>query len=253
MEENINNTGNLLLIRDINIKINAGNDPGTMIFNDFLDNFNLANTVNFPTHCQDTTLNLVVQDEGSDIIVSTKHGHLVSDHNLVLFEASTSNQMNNFKTVSSRKLKAIDMTKLSYYLETNIINDDPMNMDFNRAVKVYGEVLRSALQEIAPIMTKQVKIKKKLPWFSSNIKNGISERCKLQREWKKDPDDTNKFIDFYRKCREVDSMMDRAERSYYLSSLYDNRFNIKKIYAICDDLLGRRKKYLYHQLSQNRN
>ena len=50
MEENIHNMGNLLLIGDINIKISVENDPGTMIFNEFLDSFNLANTVNFPTH-----------------------------------------------------------------------------------------------------------------------------------------------------------------------------------------------------------
>ena len=62
MEENIHNMGNLLLIGNINIKINIENDPGTMIFNDFLDSFNLANTVNFPTHCQDNTLDLVVKD-----------------------------------------------------------------------------------------------------------------------------------------------------------------------------------------------
>ena len=115
-----------------------------------------------------------------------------------------------------------------------------MNLDINGAVKVYDEVLRSALQEMAPIMTKQVKIKKKLPWFRSNIKNEISERHKLQRQQKKGPDDTNKFIDFYRKCRDIDNMMVRAERSYCLSSLHDNKFNIKKIYAIFDDLLGRR-------------
>ena len=57
MEENIHNTGNLLLTEDINIKINIENDPGTMIFN-----------------------------------------------NLVLFEASTSNKMNKFMTISIRKL-----------------------------------------------------------------------------------------------------------------------------------------------------
>ena len=124
MEDNINNMGNLLLIGGINIKINVGNDPGTMIFNDFLDSFNLANTVNFPTHHQDNTLYLVVQDAGSDLIFSTKQGHFVSDHNLVLIEASTSNKMNNFKTISFRKLKDTESTKLQYYLETNIINED---------------------------------------------------------------------------------------------------------------------------------
>ena len=193
----------------------------------------------------------MVQDAGSDLIVSTKQGHLVSDHNLVLFKTSTSNKMDNFKTISFRKLKDIDMTKLCYYLETNIINEEPMNMDINGTVKVYDEVLRSALQEMAPIMTKQAKIKKKLPWFNSNIVNRISERHKLEREWKKDPDHTNKFIDIDRKCQEVDNMVDRAERSYYLSSLHDNRFNIKKIYAICDDLLDRRKESLLPPAESN--
>ena len=154
MEENIRNMDNLLFIGDISIKINVENNPVTMIFNDFLHSFNLANTVNFPTHHQDNTLDLVVQDAGSKLIVSTKHGHLVMDHNLVLFEASTSNKMNNFKTISFRKLKETDTTKLHYYLETIITNEDPLNMDINRAVKVYDEVLRSALQEMAPIMTK---------------------------------------------------------------------------------------------------
>ena len=83
-----------------------------MAFSDFLDSFNLANTVNFPTRHQDNTLDLVVQDAGSDLIFSTKQGHLVSDHNLVLFEASTSNKMNNFKTISFRRLQGNDPTKL---------------------------------------------------------------------------------------------------------------------------------------------
>ena len=182
-----------------------------MIFNDFLDSFNLANTVNFPIHHLEIILDLVVQDAGSDLTASTKQSCLVLDHNLVLFDASTSNKMNKFKTILFRKLKDIDPTKLHYYLETNITNVDPKNKDINGAVKVYEEVLGSALQEMAPIMTKQVKFKKKLPWFNSNIKNGIHERCKLERKWKKDPDDTNKFNDFYRKHREVDNMMDRAE------------------------------------------
>ena len=153
MEENVHNMGNLLLIGDINIKINVENDPGTMIFNDFLDSFNLDSTVKFPTHHQDNTLDLVVQDAGSELTVSTKQGHLVLGHNLVLFEASTSNELNNFKTISFIKLKDIDMTKLCYYLETNITNEDPMSMDINGAVKVYDEVLRCALQDMAPIMT----------------------------------------------------------------------------------------------------
>ena len=108
MEGNINNMDNLLLIGDINIKIHIGNDPGTMIFNDFLDSFNLANTVTFHTHHQDNTVDLVAQDAGSALIVIIKQGCLVSDHNVVLSEASTSNKMNNFKTISFRKLMDID-------------------------------------------------------------------------------------------------------------------------------------------------
>ena len=92
MEENIHNTGNLLLIGDINIKINVENDPGTMIFNiqifNILDSFSLAKTVNFKTQHQDNTLDLEVQDAGAELIVCSKEGHLVLDHNLVLFDVT---------------------------------------------------------------------------------------------------------------------------------------------------------------------
>ena len=96
----------------------------------------------------------MVQDARSNLKVSTKQSCLISTHNLVLFEASTSEKMNNFKTISIRELKDIDMTKLHYYIDTNITNKDPMSMDINGAVKIYDEVLKSALQEMAPIMTK---------------------------------------------------------------------------------------------------
>ena len=86
----------------------------------------------------------MVQDAGSDLIINTKQGHLILDQNLVLFEASTSNKMNNFKTISFRELKDFDPTKLCYYLETNITKVDPKNKDINRAVKVYDKVLRYA-------------------------------------------------------------------------------------------------------------
>ena len=96
-----------------------------------------------------------------------------------------SKKMNNFKTISFSKLKDIDPTKLHYFLERNITNADPKNKDINATVKDYDEVLRSALQEKAPIMRKEVKIKNKLPWFNSNIKIGICERHKLERKEKR--------------------------------------------------------------------
>ena len=86
-----------------------------------------------------------------------------------------------------------------------------------------------------------MKIKKKLPWFNSNINNGISERCNLKESRRKTlMTKINSLTST--KSREVDKIMDTAEKSYYFNSLHDNRCSIKKIYAVCDYLLGRRKE-----------
>ena len=60
MENNINTTGKLLLIRNFNIKINNETNHDTIKFLDFFESIGLVNHTHFGTHCQENTLDFVI-------------------------------------------------------------------------------------------------------------------------------------------------------------------------------------------------
>ena len=49
-----------------------------------------------------------------------------------------------------------------------------------------------------------------------------------------------RFLEFYRLWRMVSNLLDNADRKYYHIQLQDNTHNFKKIFRICDGILGRK-------------
>ena len=61
MESNVfDNHGHLIMLGDFNIHVNNPEHPDTVIFNEFLESFDLINFTTFPTHVSRHTLNLVI-------------------------------------------------------------------------------------------------------------------------------------------------------------------------------------------------
>ena len=83
-ESTINSGGKKTIFTgDFNIHVDQVDTPETITFNDVLDSLNLKNYVGFPTHTQQHTLDLMIDDRDNPIINSTEKGHLLSDHNFV--------------------------------------------------------------------------------------------------------------------------------------------------------------------------
>ena len=89
LENNINSSGELVLLGDFNIGVNKPSDAGPATFLDILDSFNLVNKVDKPTHRLSNTLDLIIHDADSNIIPRIKVDRLFSDHNIVLFDIAT--------------------------------------------------------------------------------------------------------------------------------------------------------------------
>ena len=71
LENNINTTGDTLLIGDLNIHINDPENQYTIIFEDTIKSLGLSNQVSFPTHRLQNTLDTIITAEDSDIISDT--------------------------------------------------------------------------------------------------------------------------------------------------------------------------------------
>ena len=55
----------------------------TMLFNDFLDTFNLTNKVTFSTHLLQHIIDLILVKNQSMIVKGIKQGHLFLDHHFI--------------------------------------------------------------------------------------------------------------------------------------------------------------------------
>ena len=57
-----------MIVRDLNIHINDKLDLDTITFNDFLEAFGLVNTITFPMHRLQITLDLIVTYQAKEAI-----------------------------------------------------------------------------------------------------------------------------------------------------------------------------------------
>ena len=112
MESNVlEDHGHLFMLGDINIYVDNPEHPDTIIFNDFLESFDLINFTTFPTHESIHTLDSVITSSHG-LIKSIKQGHFLSDHCFVDSTLHVSRPVPPKKLTKFHKHKNINSTQL---------------------------------------------------------------------------------------------------------------------------------------------
>ena len=122
---NINSSGELILLGDVNIPVNKPFDAKPAAFLDILDSFNLINKVDKPTHRLSNTFDLIIHDADSNIIPRIKVDRLFSDHNIVLFDICTPCTITNSKVQVYRKFKDINLYAFMKGVQKFCLNKPP--------------------------------------------------------------------------------------------------------------------------------
>ena len=106
LEENIlSDHGELILTGDFNIHMDKLHLSDTILFNDFLDTFNLAYRVTFSTHLSQHTMDLMLFETQSTIVSGIRQGHPFSDHHFIHADLciATPNLMENQYSIGNSK------------------------------------------------------------------------------------------------------------------------------------------------------
>ena len=84
LEENVlSDHEELILTGNFNIQMDKPHLSDTILFNNFLDTFNITNKVMFSTHLPQHTIDLILVENPSSIVNGIKQGHLFSDHHFI--------------------------------------------------------------------------------------------------------------------------------------------------------------------------
>ena len=165
LEQNINTTGDTLLMGDLNIHTNDPENQDTITCEDTIESLGLRNQVSLPTHRLQNTLDIIITAEDSSIILDTHQGSLFSDHYIVHYTLTTPSKLTELKRITYRKTKDISIDHLKNEINLAL----PTNHDHNSPdiiVHNYNKALMKVMEKVAPGKTKTVSNKPKLPWFN---------------------------------------------------------------------------------------
>ena len=172
LEENIlSDHGELILTGDFNIQMDKPHPSDTILFNDFLDTFNLTNKVMFSTHLSQHIIDLVLVENQSTIVNEIKQRHLFSDHHFI--------QAKLYITIPKPKEKLVSYRKLKNNCDTELVEDlRTMSLEGNTIedlVTAYNLNLREILDKHAPLKECRLCSCHSQPWFIDKIKDEMYE------------------------------------------------------------------------------
>ena len=175
---------NLVLTGDFNFHIDNPSDNLAAEFMSITQSLNLTQHVTGPTHNQGHTLDLVFT-----LGLNINNLHLgeffLSDHKYILFNIDFIAEIEPTKRpTSSRTLNSSSAERFSSVF-SELSKDMILPTDTNDLVTCFNRRCLSALDLVAPLKTKKLRVGAPSPWLNDDIRSLKRECRKVERRWKK--------------------------------------------------------------------
>ena len=153
--------------------------------------FGFVQLVDEVTHRSGHILDLVCcKMEDSSIISDVYVSSMLSDHMSVHFNLQYRKAIAVKQMATYRRYRSINKEQLSQDIEASNIVDHSFQY-IDDMVCSYNNTIRAIIDNHAPLKTKIISIRKKVPWFDDKLTEVKRNRRKLERIWKSTrlPDD----------------------------------------------------------------
>ena len=98
--------------------------------------------------------------------------------------------------------------------------------------------MKVVLDKHAPLITRSIKVRPRVPWFNEEIKTAKRERRKAEKRWRRNRLDSD-LAAFKVKRNEATALMNKARREFYTNFIEENSGDQKKLFAASNRLLNR--------------
>lgn len=178
---------NLVLLGDFNIHINDYDvDTNCQMFVDTLEALGLKIWNNGATHRLDNQLDIIATEVLGKIYVSNiENGPFISDHAAVQCNNKKIHKPDISREIRIvRNLKSIDTQSFIKDIEESV-SKIPDTEDVNYLASSLQKKLRKALDDHAPEVKKELTVRKKVPWFTPEIKDLKRALRRSEQKWRK--------------------------------------------------------------------
>ena len=225
----------LLVTGDFNFHLDDDSDADAKKFMELLDTFGLQQHVITPTHMSGHLLDLVISRTSNDInVFSPQSSYFISDHCFIECLLSVPGPNIVFKEVSYRKLKQIDVDSF----KSDIVSSALCNSHWSSLESIsqcYDETLLQILDKHAPVNTKILTIRPRVPWFSPELKEQKGIRRRLERRMIRTKTQADKNA-YRNACNSYSMLLRKSKRKYYTDLIGECGGNTRKLFQVVRSL-----------------
>ena len=146
------------------------------------------------------------------------------------YEPATSVKKHNY-----RNLKVVNTDQLRKDLrDSELCTNPPSSLDV--MIGCYNTTLTDILNRHAPLKTRTVTVRRRLPWFNEDIREAKRARRRAEKRWRR----TRSSSDFecYKKCRNrVTYLLNNARTAFYKDFIEENSGDQGKLFRATKRLL----------------
>ncbi len=223
----------LCITGDFNLHMDVPTDTYQQQMSNLLISLGLYQHVDFPTHKEGHTLDLLITRSGDDFVPLSLHpGYFISDHCFVNSILDFPKPNVRVKDVSFRSYKSLDMD--AFKEDLSDICDALMDIDDpNVIVHEYNRLLSQCLDTHVPIQHKTAVSRPKVPWWSDTLQDLKCQRRKAERMWR---DKKAEHGVFKTAKNAFVSKLFTSKVDYWSNQVMDASGNQKKLFSIIKSL-----------------
>ena len=224
----------IVLAGDVNIHMDDDKSY-SLHFKEILETFNFVQHVNFATHKQGHTLDIVATLDdslGVSNLIATEYD--VSSHFLLDFNLSIVPETKKLKSISYRATKNINSDKLIEDINSKVNVSE--NLSFKDNIDNYNSTLRQIIDQHAPIKRRIIKEVNSAPWFDSEYKEIRRKRRNAEKSFR------NTGLAVHKECyvklrKQAITLAHKKKCQYYENKLC--RGNIRLMYTAINTFLDK--------------
>ena len=240
-----------IIAGDVNFHLET-DEHYAALFKETLMTFNVVQYVNFPTHVQGHTLDMVLARYDSPNITGTEVRNVeLSDHFLITFDVVAEILQHEMKTVTCRNFSDTEKFLVEVKERFSALTETFSTSTMGESVTAYNNTMSELYKEHYPSKTRQIKIVPNAPWFDSEYKNLRKQRRKAEKKYKKTklPSDKEAFI-YLRK--ETTSLAFSKQKEYYAKKIGECKGQ-KELFSCVNRLLDKQKEAVLPEHSSDQD
>ena len=171
---------------DFNLHVNNPNDDDACNFLETTQALGLHQNITFPTHVLDNTLDLIFSEANNKIKVEEcSQRDYISDHCLITCILGIDKVITTRKEITYHKVKSVNVLNMASDIRKGLMDSSTKSTSLEERVMQFESILKSLLENHAPVKTKLMPLQKPTPWFTEEVKKLKQTMQRKEKIWRK--------------------------------------------------------------------